>query len=224
MPTLLVSGNSSSPTSRRRSLVFVVRGILASGLLLSTALSAEAKTKFVLEEASIASIQKAILAHEVTSVEIVKLYLARIKAYNGTGVKEPNGILGVIETIPHAGKINSLGTLNLRPATLKEWGFPAKMARSLTDPVDNNPALPDALEVAAAEDAYFAKTGKLMGPLHGVVMAIKDQYDTADLRTTAGADVPYANDLLRSNSSFSLPSVKKISSTRRSTSACAATC
>ena len=32
------------------------------------------------------------------------------------------------------------------------------------------------------------------GPLHGVVMAIKDQYDTADMRTTSGADVDYAND------------------------------
>jgi amidase len=156
--------------------------------------AAKPKKGFQLEEASIESIQTAILKKKLTSTELVNLYLARIKAYNGTGVKEPDGILGVIETIPRAGKINALGTLNLRPAALKAWGFPAKMARSLTDPVDNNPALPDALEVAAAQDAHFAKTGKLVGPLHGVVMAIKDQYDTADLRTTAGADVPYAND------------------------------
>jgi amidase len=33
-----------------------------------------------------------------------------------------------------------------------------------------------------------------MGPLHGVVVAIKDQYDTFDLRTTSGADAYYAND------------------------------
>ncbi len=33
-----------------------------------------------------------------------------------------------------------------------------------------------------------------MGPLHGVVLAIKDQYDTFDMRTTSGADAPYAND------------------------------
>jgi amidase len=149
---------------------------------------------FVLEEASIAGIQQAILDKKITSTDVVKGYLARIKAYNGTGVKEPAGILGAIETIPHAGKINALGTLNLRPATRRAWGFPDKMARSLTDSTDDNPALPDALEVAAAQDAAFAKTGKLVGPLHGVVMAIKDQYDTADLRTTAGADVPYAND------------------------------
>lgn len=157
----------------------------------SFAASAQA---FHLEEASIASIQQAILEKRLTSTELVKLYLARIKAYNGTAVKEPEGILGRIETIPHAGKINALGTLNLRPAARKAWGFPDKMARSLTDAVDADPALPDALEVAAAQDAAFAKTGKLVGPLHGVVMAIKDQYDTADMRTTAGADVPYAND------------------------------
>jgi amidase len=59
---------------------------------------------------------------------------------------------------------------------------------------DNNPNMPDALEVAAAQDRQFKQTGRLVGPLHGVVMAIKDQYDTFDLRTTSGADVQYAND------------------------------
>ena len=29
-------------------------------------------------------------------------------------------------------------------------------------------------------------TGRLIGPLHGVVLAIKDQYDTFDMRTTVG--------------------------------------
>jgi Asp-tRNA(Asn)/Glu-tRNA(Gln) amidotransferase A subunit family amidase len=82
----------------------------------------------------------------------------------------------------------------LRPATRKAWGFDDRKARSVTDKSDGDPKMPDALEVAAAEDAYLAKTGKLIGPLHGVVMAFKDQYDTFDMRTTSGADVPYAND------------------------------
>ena len=172
-----------------RSLLFLL-GLFA----LVAAHGGAAPAPFVLEEASIPGIQQAIKARQLTSTELVKAYLARIKAYNGTAVKEPDGILGKIETIPHAGQINALGTLNLRPAALRAWGFPAKMARSLTDPVDANPHLPDALEVAAAQDAAFAKTGQLVGPLHGVVMAVKDQYDTADLRTTANADVPYAND------------------------------
>ena len=172
--------------------VFVCALVIGHCSLVTPA--ASAAEKFHLQEASIESTQKAILAKQVTSTKLVKLYLARIKAYNGPGVKEPNGILGVVETIPNAKQINAIATLNLRPATLKSLGFPAKMARSLTDPVDADPKMPDALEVAAAQDAYFAKTGKLIGPLHGVVMAIKDQYDTADLRTTAAADVPYAND------------------------------
>jgi amidase len=177
----------------RRSFRFVFLALLIAhcSLIIPAATAAE---KFHLEEASIASIQSAIEAKQLTSTQLVQLYLARIKAYNGAGVKEPDGILGRVETIPNAKQLNALATLNLRPATLKAMGFPAKMARSLTDPADNNPAMPDALEVAAQLDAHFAKTGKLIGPLHGVVLAIKDQYDTFDLRTTAGADVPYAND------------------------------
>ena len=64
----------------------------------------------------------------------------------------------------------------------------------MTDPVDDGAAMPDALEVAAQQDAYFASTGKLIGPLHGIVFSIKDQYDTFDMRTTAGMDAAFAND------------------------------
>jgi Asp-tRNA(Asn)/Glu-tRNA(Gln) amidotransferase A subunit family amidase len=176
--------------------VYVVAAVLvslATGLLGGVA-DAAAAGRFHLQEATIADIQRAIMNKEITSTELVKLYLNRIKAYNGTCVKQPQGILGPIETIPHAGQINALSTLNLRPATRKSWGFDDRKARSMTDPVDNDPKMPDALEVAAAQDAEFAKTGKLVGPLHGVVMAIKDQYDTIDMRTTAGADAFYAND------------------------------
>jgi Asp-tRNA(Asn)/Glu-tRNA(Gln) amidotransferase A subunit family amidase len=99
-----------------------------------------------------------------------------------------------VSTIARAGQINALSTLNLRPAVLKRWGFDARKARSLTDTVDADPGMPDALEIAALQDRQLAATGKLAGPLHGVVMAIKDQYDTFDMRTTSGADVDYAND------------------------------
>ena len=54
--------------------------------------------------------------------------------------------------------------------------------------------MPDALETAARLDSSFARTGRLVGPLHGVVIAIKDQYDTFDMRTTSGADAFWAND------------------------------
>src|SRR5262249_34209396 len=147
-----------------------------------------------LQEASIADIQRAIAAKQITSTGLVELQLKRIKAYNGTCVNEPKGILGPITTIPHAKQINALSTLNLRPATRKMWGFDDRKARSMTDLSDNDPKMPDALEVAAAQDQKFKQTGKLVGPLQGVVMAIKDQFDTFDLRTTSGADVQYAND------------------------------
>jgi len=173
-----------------------------SSLLTPVIPAAQAAESFHIEEATISDIQNAILAKRVTATEIVKIYLERIKAYNGTAVNQPYGILGPITTIAHAKGINALSTLNLRPATRKEWGFDDHHARSMTDLVDNDPNLPDALETAAQLDAYFAKTGKLMGPLHGIVFALKDQYCTIDMRSTSGADAFYANDRPPFDSTF----------------------
>ena len=169
-----------------------VLGLLAASV--TAAAQQQPPAWFHLEEAGIAAIQQAILTSQITTVGLVELYLKRIKAYNGTCVNEPMGILGPITTIPHAKQINALSTLNLRPTTRKAWGFDERKARSMTDAVDNDQKMPDALEVAAAQDRQFKETGRLVGPLHGVVMAIKDQYDTFDLRTTSGADAQYAND------------------------------
>jgi amidase len=156
--------------------------------------AAAPEAPFELLEASIEDIQAALLARELTAVELVERYLARIKAYNGTCVNEPEGILGPVTPIVNAGQINALTTLNLRPAAREEFGFDARKARSMTDSADADPGMPDALEVAAALDAALAASGELVGPLHGVVIAIKDQYDTFDMRTTSGADAFYAND------------------------------
>jgi len=168
----------------------------ASLILLAPSLASAQTTRFQIEEATIESIQAAIQRHEVTSTRIVQLYLNRIKAYNGTCVRMPDGVLGAgpITPIKNAHQLNALITLNLKPAKRQTWGFDPRKARSLTDASDNNPAMPDALDVAAQQDAYFASTGKLIGPLHGVVLAIKDQYDTFDMRTTAGMDAAFAND------------------------------
>src|SRR5579872_3232690 len=156
--------------------------------------AAHAVKKFHVEEATIDEIQQAILTKQITAVGLVHLYLDRIKAYNGTCVNQPEGILGPITPIRDAGKVNALMTLNLRPAARKALGFDDRKARSMTDGVDSDPAMPDALEIAARLDQAFARTGKLVGPLHGVVVAIKDQYDTFDMRTTSAADAFYAND------------------------------
>jgi Asp-tRNA(Asn)/Glu-tRNA(Gln) amidotransferase A subunit family amidase len=151
-------------------------------------------TNFQIEEASIESIQTAIQKRQLTATQLIQAYLNRIKAYNGPCVNQPAGILGPFTTISHAGQINALITLNLRPAARKAQGFDDRKARSMTDVSDNDPAMPDAFEVAAKEDAYFKANRKLIGPLHGVVFAVKDQYDTFDMRTTSGMDAGYAND------------------------------
>jgi amidase len=145
-----------------------------------------AAAAFHLQEATIADIQRAILAKELTATELVGLYLKRIEAYNGQCVKgavDASGfVLGDIEPIEKAGKIGALMTINIRGK------------RSRTDALDNDPAMPDALEAARALDAEFARTGVLKGPLHGVVFAVKDQFDTFDMRSTSGAAAAYAND------------------------------
>ena len=160
----------------------------ASFLLLAPSLASAQSAKFQIEETTIEDIQAAILRGELTSTRLVQLYLNRIKVYNGTCVNQPDGVLGAgpITPIKDAHQLNALMTLNLRPATREKLGFDPRKARSMTDPADADPAMSDALEVAAQQDAYFASTGKLVGPLHGVVLSIKDQYDTFDMRTTAG--------------------------------------
>ena len=169
---------------------------LASFILLTPPLVWAQTAKFRIEEATIEDIQAAILRGDLTSTRVVQFYLNRIKAYNGTCVNQPDGVLGLgpVTPIKNAHQLNALMTLNLRPAKRESLGFDRRKARSMTNPMDDDPAMPDALEVAAQQDAYFASTGRLIGPLHGVVFAIKDQYDTFDMRTTAGMDAAYAND------------------------------
>jgi amidase len=174
-----------------RSLAFA---LFASFVLLTPALVTAQIASFQIEEATIENIQDAIMRGELTSTHLVQLYLNRIKAYNGTCVNQPDGVLGTITPIKDAHQLNALMTLNLRPTKREKLGFDPRKARSLTDPADADPGMPDALEVAAQQDAYFASTGKLIGPLHGVIFSIKDQYDTFDMRTTAGMDAAYAND------------------------------
>ena len=46
---------------------------------------------------------------------------------------------------------------------------------------------PKILEEADAMDAELQKTGKLSGPLHGIPVLLKDNFDTFDMATTAGS-------------------------------------
>src|SRR6185503_6305538 len=194
-PRLRASVQTVSPQSPFTPGADMKRGIIIGTIAVTTAaLVTAAEPKFQIEEATIDSIQSAIVKGQLTSTQVVKMYLARIKAYDGPCVSQPDGPLGPFTTIKHAGQINSLITVNLRPAVRAQYGFDRRKGRSLTDESDNNPSMPDALEVAAKQDAHFKATGKLVGPLHGITFAIKDWYDTFDMRTTAGADVAFAND------------------------------
>ncbi len=155
--------------------------------LLCAAAQAGQASRFHLEEATIADVHRAIRAKQITATQLVQHYFKRIEAYNGAcvkgGIDAVTGLqLGEITPVENAGQLNAYITLNVRGK------------RSKTDTADNDPKLPDALEVARAQDAYFARTGKFVGPLHGIPVAIKDNYDTVDQRTTAGAAADYAND------------------------------
>jgi Asp-tRNA(Asn)/Glu-tRNA(Gln) amidotransferase A subunit family amidase len=150
---------------------------------------------FELQEATIESIQTALKVGALTCVDLVEMYLKRIATYNGQSCRYPHGLLGDdVELVANSGQLNALLTLNLRPAAREAHGLPQRTARSLTDDVDLDASMPDALETAASLDARLVSTGELAGPLHGVVFAIKDQYDTFDMRTTSAADVDYADD------------------------------
>ena len=116
---------------------------LAAGL--NSSAQQQSSTRFHLQDASIDDIQRAIVANRITTTGLVELYLKRIKTYNNACVSEPTGILGPVTTIPHARQINALSTLNLRPTARTTWGFDDRKARSMTDTLDNDPKMPDAL-------------------------------------------------------------------------------
>jgi Asp-tRNA(Asn)/Glu-tRNA(Gln) amidotransferase A subunit family amidase len=158
---------------------------------------AATKTSFHVEEATIAGVHRAFRAKKLTATELVQFYLTRIKAYNGVCVRgdaDPaTGLqLGDITPIPSAGQVNAFITLNLKEDKRVGLGFPEKLKRTHTG--HNDAKYPDALDRAHELDRYFARTGKFAGPLHGIPIAIKDNYDTFDMRTTAAAAAEYADD------------------------------
>jgi Asp-tRNA(Asn)/Glu-tRNA(Gln) amidotransferase A subunit family amidase len=155
------------------------------------------KTVFRLEEATIAGVHRAFRAKKLTATELVKCYLERIRAYNGVCVSgdadAATGLqLGDITPIPNAGQLNAFITLNLKEDQRTKLGFPDRLKRTHTGRDDAK--YPDALDRARQLDRYFARTGRFAGPLHGIPIAIKDNYDTFDMRTTAAAAAEYADD------------------------------
>src|SRR5918994_1961446 len=152
---------------------------------------------FRVEEATIAGVHRAFRTKKLTATELVQLYLERIKAYNGLCVRgdvdAATGLqLADITPIPNVGQLNAFITLNLKQDKRIKLGFAEKLKRTHTGRDDEK--YPDALDRARELDRYFARTGKFAGLLHGIPIAIKDNYDTFDMRTTAAAAAEYADD------------------------------
>lgn len=192
-----------------RAIAVVSVGLLVSSPILDNAMTREITEflspdayaaqsgRFQLQEATIVDVHRAVRTKQLTATQLVTLYLNRIRAYSGTcvqGAVDPaTGLrLGDITPIPNAGQINAFTTLNLKEDKRAALGFPDRMKRTHTGPDD--PKVPDALDRAGELDAEFARTGRLVGPLHGIPFAVKDLFDTFDMRTTAGAAAAYAND------------------------------
>ena len=104
--------------------------------------------------------------------------------------------------IRDAGQLNALETLNIRgersvtckgkfdapPGTPLPPGAPSVCEKFRQQP--------DALERAAELDAHYGKSPDLAAlPMYCIVTAVKDPYDTQDMRTTANSDVNFAMDV-----------------------------
>lgn len=111
--------------------------------------------------------------------------------------------MGMRVGIPDAGQLNALETLNLRgerSVTCKG----AFDAHPSTGPLPANAPKaceefrkhPDALERAAELDAQYGSKPDLTAlPMYCVTTALKDPYDTKDMRTTSNNDVNFAMDV-----------------------------
>jgi hypothetical protein len=94
----------------------------ASAPPFSAPYSAPSSVQFELLEATVASIQAALLGRVLTCRMLVEMYLQRICAYNGQSCHYPHGLLGAdVETVAQSGRVNALSTVNLRPAARKAW-------------------------------------------------------------------------------------------------------
>ncbi len=113
---------------------------IAFSMLLTLSGLLHGQSRFEVSEAGILEIQTALVSGQVTSVELVQKYLARIAAYDQQGPK-----------------LNSLVRVNSR-----------------------------ALEIATALDTERRISGP-RGPLHGIPIILKDNYNTVDMPTTGSS-------------------------------------
>lgn len=109
---------------------------------------------------------------------------------------------GMVVGMPRAGQINALSTLNIRgersvtcQASCDAPPSTGPLPASCPAACDAFRRQPDAAERAAQLDAAYGRSPDLTTmPMYCVAMSFKDVFDTADMRTTGGADVNYGTD------------------------------
>lgn len=110
--------------------------------------------------------------------------------------------VGMRVGIPKAGQLNALATLNLRGerSVTCKGAFDAPpssgpLPSGAPPECEAFRQQPDALERAAELDRQFGRNPDLAAlPMYCVVTALKDVFDTRDMRTTANSDVAFAMD------------------------------
>jgi Asp-tRNA(Asn)/Glu-tRNA(Gln) amidotransferase A subunit family amidase len=111
--------------------------------------------------------------------------------------------MGMRVGIPDAGQLNALETLNIRGerSVTCKGAFDAHPSTGPL-PADAPPGCeafrqqPDALERASELDAQYGRTPDLSAvPMYCIVTAVKDPFDTKDMRTTSNSDVAFAMDV-----------------------------
>ena len=117
---------------------------------------------------------------------------------------DPNVLhqVGIITGLPDVGQVNALETINIRgerSVTCKgAYDAPPSSGPLPADApagCDAFRQMPDALERAAELDAHYGSHPDLDElPLYCTVFAIKDWYDSKDMRATGGNDVAFAMD------------------------------
>ena len=143
-----------------------------------------------------------------------------------TSVSDPSVQLqyGLRVGIPEAGQLNALETLNIRGERSVTCKGDFDRAPGAGPPPAGAPAVceefrkqPDALERAEELDKQYGRKPDLAKlPLYCSVMAVKNWYDTKDMRGTGGNDVNFAMDVPKADS----PSIRRRSAARRGDLCC----